>query len=465
MIVPELKHALTGGIVQKIHQPSEREVMLVIRSVETHMLFLSVNTGFFRVHLVKKKPKNPVHPFSFCQFLRKYLTGFSLSSIFQVKDDRVLSFVFRGRDKELHLWVELFGRNSNLFITDGEQRILQKLVKKGRDDRGVLEYSLTPEKEEQGKEKVRNNQDESPSSLKWNRQAEEIYGREERQFKTEKLRNRVLSELQKRAAKLTVRKKKIMEDSVSLEKWKSYLTCGELLKHNLSMIKKGMKRVHLEEYPGAVGVSILLDPSLTPQQNMMNYFSRYKKSIRGQKKIEELLKEAELEMNSIFKKIQFFKTATAEELSAAGGNGGPKRPATPHGKQEKRSQPHTFTSASGLSILVGKGSVQNEEITFKIAKGNDLWFHVRGVGGAHVVLQMKKLAEAPQESILDAASLALFYSKLKPEGKGEVTYTYKKYLKKPKGAKPGLVQYTRDKNIFVHLESTRMDRLMRSKKS
>ena len=121
-----------------------------------------------------------------------------------------------------------------------------------------------------------------------------------------------------------------------------------------------------------------------------------------------------------------------------------------------------FTSEAGDAILVGRNSRENEELTFGLARSHDLWLHASGTSGSHVVLRLEKGAELRQESLLDAATLALQYSDLRKSGQGEVLYTYRKHVRKLRGAKPGLVTVTQDKRLYIKLDLKRLQRLKES---
>jgi predicted ribosome quality control (RQC) complex YloA/Tae2 family protein len=112
-----------------------------------------------------------------------------------------------------------------------------------------------------------------------------------------------------------------------------------------------------------------------------------------------------------------------------------------------------------LAIFVGRNAQENDELTFGLAKSDDLWLHARGTPGSHVVVRLGKGGEPPVETLRDAATLALLYSDLKKSGKGEVVYTRRKWVKKAKGQAPGAVTITQEKSLHVSLDKTRLDAL------
>jgi len=140
------------------------------------------------------------------------------------------------------------------------------------------------------------------------------------------------------------------------------------------------------------------------------------------------------------------------------------RPTRPTPKKKSPGKPFLrFTTEAGDAILVGRNSRENEELTFGLARSHDLWLHASGAPGSHVVLRLEKAAELRKEALLDAATLALHYSDLRKSGQGEVLYTYRKHVRKPRGAKPGLVTITQDKRLFIKLDRKRLQQLKESR--
>ena len=121
-----------------------------------------------------------------------------------------------------------------------------------------------------------------------------------------------------------------------------------------------------------------------------------------------------------------------------------------------------FLSEDGYSLLVGKSAKDNDTLTFRVAKQDDMWLHARGVPGSHVIIETEKKTSIPPETVKDAATLALFYSDLRKSGKGEVIYTLRKNVRKPKGAKPGSVIVTQEKTLWIAIDQARLDRLKQS---
>ncbi|MDB6081463.1 MAG: putative fibronectin/fibrinogen binding protein, partial [Chlamydiia bacterium] len=247
---------------------------------------------------------------------------------------------------------------------------------------------------------------------------------------------------------------------------------GELLKANFQNILPKMKEITVTdwEHENAV-VTIPLDPSYTPQQQLKAYFQKSKKYERAaaplQKAIVHLEKEretwlqrlAELEvLKDKEELLHFQKTYSICHVA-------PKAALQP----EKKQQPHpfhTFTSHSGIKIFVGKSAEANDFLTFQIARGDDLWLHAHGAPGSHVVIKKGNKEFIEQEAVLDAAALALYFSKLRNASnqEHEVVLTERKYVQRTKGAPHGQVILSKYKLLRIQLDLARID-LIKSRSS
>ncbi|MBI3724775.1 DUF814 domain-containing protein, partial [bacterium] len=121
--------------------------------------------------------------------------------------------------------------------------------------------------------------------------------------------------------------------------------------------------------------------------------------------------------------------------------------------------PRKFDSR-GFTILVGRSNEENDRLTLTVARGNDLFFHVRGFPGSHVIVRTERDKSVPLETLLDAAALAVHYSKVRGNTRADVSYTPRKYVRKPRGAKPGLVEISNEKTIRPDGDPARLARLL-----
>ncbi len=228
---------------------------------------------------------------------------------------------------------------------------------------------------------------------------------------------------------------------------------AELLKAHLKGLKRGQVSVQVTDYfDENLATKILtLDPRLSPTENITKWFTQAQKSKRGLKHIEPRIREVE---STILKLEE--ENSLLEPISAS--------PPKKRVKPPERKPYHVFHLESQTTAFVGKTARDNEALTFRFAKGNDIWLHAKDVAGSHVILATKKEA-LTLELLLDAATLAAHYSKAKSEDRVEVVYTEVKHIRRIKNAPAGRVQVLHPKTIFVQLDQTLIKQLLDSKQS
>lgn len=507
-ILAEIKNPLKDGKIQKVYQPSEYSLTLEIRVVnKSYILYISIEPQFSRIHLISEKYPNPPEPYPFCMFLRKHLTGARIDEISQInacpeprdsspllliksgesvaqndrgrRNDRIVlirlskTVVSDGNveNNKYNLIAELTMRMGNIILTDGDMKILMTALRQETKERemkagGIYmppSSALSPSHPLLEKEQIGEflNENDTP----FNVEVEKRY----RTIEIERLKNEVTTGIRQKIKKLERKLEALDSDLKKIERYKEDNIKGELLKANFNLIKKGMETITLKDYYQQSEDSLLtveLDPSLSPSQNIEKCFKRHKKYMRGREEITKHIEVAKNEIAQLHRKIDETMRHEGEiphftHNEKIKGVRNDKKRQSARQSQDK-SSPMSFESIDGLTILVGKNNKQNDELTFKIAKGNDIWLHVRDFPGSHVVIQTGKRKDVPRETLLDAASLAICFSKLKSTGRGNIVYTFKKYVKKPKGAEAGKVIISQDKNLFVKIDQKRMDRLFKS---
>lgn len=229
---------------------------------------------------------------------------------------------------------------------------------------------------------------------------------------------------------------------------------GELLKANLYKLENGASFAEVENYYDEMKpIRIPLNPAISPQKNAEKYFKDYKKSYTAEhtlvaltKKDEEELKYFDSVLDSITRCESLSEIAEIrEELSLAGYI---KQSGTRKKKSSAVPQFKEYKSGEGYKILVGKNNRQNDYLTTALAAKNDLWFHAKNIPGSHVIV-MCRGGEVSEETIMNVAALAAANSKAADSSQVPVDYTPVKFVKKPNGAKPGMVIYTTNKTVFV----------------
>ena len=234
-----------------------------------------------------------------------------------------------------------------------------------------------------------------------------------------------------------------------------YKVKGELITSYIYMIEKGMENIEVPNFydPEYKNIKISLNKNFTPSENAQKYFKKYNKMKTAKKEITsqvEITKEEVNYLENILLSIENCETLAElmdirEELTKVGYLRG-----KINNKKETKltTKPHEFISSDGFKILVGKNNKQNDHLTLKIASNDDIWMHTKNIPGSHVIIKTDG-KEVSDETIFEGAMLAAYFSKSKLSSQVPVDYTKKKNIKKPNGAKPGMVIYETNSTIYV----------------
>ena len=241
--------------------------------------------------------------------------------------------------------------------------------------------------------------------------------------------------------------------------------CGELITANLYRMVRGQSRLTAQNYydENCADVDIPLDVRLSPQENAARYFKQYAKAKTAEKYLTAQLQRGREELQYLESVLQELAQAESEqdfndirtELTDGGylRGRGKKQPGF-----QRASKPREFRSSAGLRILVGRNNRQNDRLTTKDADKRDIWLHTQKIHGSHVILCTGG-AEPDEQSLMEAASLAAYFSQAQGSTKVPVDYTPVKFVKKPAGAKPGMVVYTTYQTMLADPDEELVKRL------
>ena len=265
---------------------------------------------------------------------------------------------------------------------------------------------------------------------------------------------RVENELQKNRQKLKKQEKELQ----ATENAEEFRQKGELLTTFLHQVPNDQDQVVLDNYYTNQPITIALDKALTPNQNAQKYFKRYQKLKEAVKYLTELIEETKAtilyleSVETVLNQAGLDEIAEIrEELIQTGFIRRRQRE-----KIQKRKKPEKYLASDGKTIiLVGRNNLQNEELTFKIARKEELWFHAKDTPGSHVVISGN--LNPSDEVKTDAAELAAYYSKGRLSNLVQVDMIEVKKLNKPTGGKPGFVTYTGQKTLRVTPDSEKIE--------
>ena len=228
---------------------------------------------------------------------------------------------------------------------------------------------------------------------------------------------------------------------------------GDVVSANIYRMEKGMTELTAEDYSTGETVTVPLDVRLTPSQNAQKYYAEYKKLEKAERMLTKLIADGENELIYIDSVFDAASRATSnaeiseikQELAA---NGYIHTNTVNKKTQVKPKPPMHFVTDDGYDVYIGRNNIQNDKLTVKTAEPDDMWLHTKNIAGSHVIIKAKN-GEISDNAILQAASLAAYCSKAQNSTKVPVDYTRIRFVKKPNGAKPGMVILTNNYTVLV----------------
>jgi predicted ribosome quality control (RQC) complex YloA/Tae2 family protein len=461
----ELESVLHGKKFGKIFTLTRFQLAIDFRLPDSLYLLVSVEPSAPRIYLIKRRlrdlEKQSKNPTAFVLILRKRLANAVLHSIEKLENERILRIAFLaknefGQTENYTLVVQLTGRSSNLFLLDKNDFILDSCRETfGIGQEIASRYSPPKIKGETGRKESGEIFPQGEfDSLSKSLDAHYTNLENERNFqaKANAARNKLKQEVSKRE-KLVKKLNQDLQNHGDAKNWKRF---GDLLLANLSNAKReGGKVLVIDFYDETTPtVEIEVDENVPITEAAEIFFRRYTKARNAQAELSKRLADLELQISDFNLQTENLEAAIAEKdeqfLSHFLGEKSAPKPAK---SKEKHTENFTgarrYNSSDGFEILVGKGSKDNDFLTFRVAKSFDLWLHAADYPGSHVVVKNPNRKEIPPRTLLEAAQMAAFFSRAKEQPKVAVHYTQKKFVNKPKGASAGLVSLSSFKTILV----------------
>ena len=272
------------------------------------------------------------------------------------------------------------------------------------------------------------------------------------------LRRVVQTALERNRKKYDLQAKQL-RDTENREKFKVY---GELIHTYGYNLEPGAKKLEALNYYTNEMITIPLDSTKTPQENALKYFEKYNKQKRTFEALTSLIEETRDDISYLESVSNALDIALSEDdltqIKEELIESGYIRRKFTKKKVKITSKPFHYLSSDGYHIYVGKNNLQNEELTFHFASGNDWWFHAKGIPGSHVIVKTNG-EELPNRTFEEAGKLAAYYSKNRGSEKIEIDYIEKKHVKKPKGGKPGFVVYYTNYSLMIDSDISQIKQL------
>lgn len=460
-IVDELNSAIRGGRIQNIFQTSNYDIYIEVYSnKKIGYLLISIENGFNRIYYLHTREQSPQNPYAFQMLMRKYLPGEIIQSIVHLNGDRVV----RISTSDFNIYAELTGRHSNIFLTDECDIILGSIRENVSQKRPLFISNVyippVPHNISLDVTGI-----PIPNNMSASEYYSEFYRRIIDRYRLEVAKGRALRGLKKKRLHYCSILKKIRGDREKALRYNEYLKYAEALKQHIFLEKR--KDLVVCEYYTESGREIIevpIDCRLTLYENMERYFKEYKRYENAleviderERKISQSLSETdrEIERVSLCRRLDDLPDCVGEKRKPIKGSDKIEI-------EDKEKFPFAVFYVEGIGkIYSGSDAVSNEILTFRFARGNDLWFHITGYSGSHTILPLQKNKVPSERQILTAALIAAARSSAPEDETVEVAYTRVKYVRKAKDGVRGSVIFSKERHIRVKVDRCYISRIMR----
>lgn len=492
LILEELN--LEGAFIQDIIQPGYDTLALyTYKEGNAKTVLICTAQNSVRLNETRRKITKNDKPLRFMEFLRARIKGCRINSVKQIGVERVIKMELsrlveekpkgaakgtvhislvkkpvlskdeieaQGEPVEIEenyiLYIKLWNNAANVLLCDTDGTILEPMFR--RPERGEMkdEKFAEPAADEQkvAEALVRfpvREWSEYPTFNAyidwWYSEHSDTLSRESLLEKAEKWYNSTRS---KKESAL----KNLEDKQESFKNAEQLKHQGDLILSYGYMIDGNSNFLECEDYESGKTVRLMIDPKKNAQDNAAEYYKKYKKAISGSEELVhdiEIMKKQLEKLDALYEEIKNEKNPVKIEQLL-------RRDTTPK-QQQKKTHPGLDYTVDGWYILVGRDANENDELLRHHVRGDDLWLHVRDFPGGYVFIKARKGKTVPLDILLDAANLAVYYSKARNAGKTDLYYTHVKYLRRAKNGPKGLVLPTQEKNLCIEPDKSRLARL------
>ncbi len=454
-----------GARVEKIVQPDDTSLVLSLRDAP-HVL-VSCRPGSARLSRLAERPQGQRTPPAFLAFVRKRVGRATLAGIRLVGGDRQVALTLAAKEGEL-------GPRSNVYLLDADSILLQALRPLTRTRRTLVVGEAWRNPDTPVPARGEDRFAEVPDAGFFEA-VEAHYSGLEAGEEAEDHARRLGQALSRERKALERRHASLRRDLEAAGEADGLRRQGELLKVALDRVEPGADAVRVQDFETGEEVEIPLDPSRSARENMEAVFKRYRKRIRSAEPVTAQLGEVEARLAENAELATALEAQSGDVASLAALAERPdarrllaryaprplpqKRPRRETGPPA-RLRPRRYAASGGLEIWVGRSDEGNDHLTMRLARGKDLFLHLEGSPGSHVILRTEGRDDPPSEALLEAAELAVHFSKHRKVTRADVHVVPVKNISKPRGAKPGLVYVTGGRSLRLRREPARLKRVL-----
>ncbi|MDR0456907.1 MAG: NFACT RNA binding domain-containing protein [Treponema sp.] len=422
----------------------------------TKQLLIALSPGACRLHETFRLFPKSDKPLRFAQFLNSRIVNGWIEEAAQLGDNRIIRLLVKRGENRFRLYIRLWSNAANFIVTDEQGVVLdamRRLPKKGEISGG----HYAPEADESGSRREYAVRD-LPGNDTFNAKIDAFYAEQGGALSLETLREQARRDCEGSMGRLQAALQRLRNkesEFASADRLREY---GDIILANIAAIKTGDVWLEADNfYANNETIRIELDTHKSPSAQAEQYYEQYAKAKKGLADIRTEIEAGERELQKVEKKLE---TLLAENnplvLAKLLKTGGTKPgPAT---TQDKKRPGLSFRRGDWL-IIVGRDAAENDALLRRHVKGGDLWLHARDFPGSYVFIKQRSGKSFPLEILLDAGNLAIFYSKGRNNGEGDLFYTPVKYLRRAKNGPKGLVIPTQEKNLHIKLDESRLREL------
>ena len=452
LILDELK--LEGYYLQKITQPTHFSLILHLYKQSALQLYINLASGETRLHAMNIKMPKEEKLMRFLQLLRSKIIGGKIEEAKQINENRIVLIKFVKGVEKYHFYVKLWSNAANILLANEDDIIIDVFYRRKAKGEVAKEKFILPEKKEEAKQFTIRSHD---NSITFNEAIEKEYSNTSKTLSRSALLEDAQNVFNKKIEKIEKVIKKLKQKEKSFKNAKEAKHIGDILISNIYKIKKASSLVNLYDYETNKEIQIALDPLKSPQENAQSYYTQYKKALSGIEKVKEDIFKYQKEIENLKASYSLLSKETNSVIISR--------------LLEKEKQKEITSKSndkqiglkfivSGWTILVGRSNKENDLLLRHEAKGNDTWLHTRDVPGGFVFIKSQGIKKSiPQNVLIVAGNLAVFYSKARKMKEADLYKTNVKYLRRAKDGPLGTVLPHHEKNIFIKLDSSIIENL------
>jgi predicted ribosome quality control (RQC) complex YloA/Tae2 family protein len=458
LVLAELE--LPGLQIQRVIQSTYDVLALELHGKgKSTTLLVALTPGACRLHETFAAAPKSERPLRFAEFLKSRVINGWIEEAIQLGDNRIVRILVRQGKNRYRLYLRLWSNAANVVVTGEDGTVLdamRRLPKRGEVTGGryAPEEILAPPKETGERVyEVR----ELPGELSFNQKIDRWYAEHGGALSLESLREQVRRSFEASLGRLAAAREKLRAKEREYETAGELKTYGDIILANVGNIRPGDAWLEAENFYASGTIRLRLDPGKSPAAQAEAYYELYRKAKNGLAEVRSEIQAGEQEQEELEKALARLLAETNPLVLQKLIRNRGKKPVS--GKDRQR--PGLSFRDGDWLIFVGRSAAENDALLRKHVKGNDLWLHIRDYPGSYVFIKQRPGKSVPLDILLDAGNLAVFYSKGRNNGEGDLFYTPVKYLRRAKNGPKGLVLPTQEKNLHIKIEEKRLKALER----